>query len=41
MRERAEDMAAFIVYFNMSPSDYWKLSLLEREAIIKIANKQR
>jgi hypothetical protein len=41
MRERAEDMASFIVNLNMSPSDYWKLTLLEREAIIDVANKQR
>ena len=41
MRERAEDMAAFLVYYNMSPSDYNKLTLLEREAIIKVASKQR
>ncbi len=34
-------MAMFIVNFNMSPSDYSNLSLLEREAIVKIANQQR
>jgi hypothetical protein len=34
-------MAAFIVNFNMSPSDYYKLTLLEREAIITEANRQR
>lgn len=34
-------MAAFVVYYGMTPADYLKLTLLEREAIIKIANKRR
>lgn len=34
-------MASFVVNFNMTPSEYYKLTLLEREAIVKIANKQR
>lgn len=34
-------MAQFVVAFNMSPSDYYKLTLFEREAIVKVANKQR
>mgnify|MGYP000423261182 CR=1 FL=1 len=34
-------MAAFLVAFNLLPAEYMKLTLLEREAIVKVANKRR
>jgi hypothetical protein len=34
-------MAHFVVAFHMTPSEYYKLTLLEREAIVEVANKQR
>lgn len=33
-------MAAFVVAFNFTPADYWRMTLAEREAIIREANRQ-
>ena len=33
-KARDEDLAIFVVNIGLSPSEYWKLTLREREAII-------
>lgn len=36
-RERAEDLAFFVVVLGMSPRDYWQLTVVQREAIVSAA----
>lgn len=33
-------MAAFVVAFNFTPDDYWRMTVAERNAIVKAAAKQ-
>lgn len=39
-RDRLDDMAAFVVAFNFTPDAYWRMTVAEREAIIREANRQ-
>lgn len=38
--ERAADLAMFVVHLGMSPRDYWDLTVEQREAILREANKR-
>lgn len=37
-KSRAEDLATFVVTIGLSPSEYWALTVLERDAIIRQFN---
>lgn len=37
--ERAKDLALFVVRIGVSPSDYWNLTILQREEIVKEYNR--
>ncbi|QKS15596.1 hypothetical protein HUN59_04625 [Curtobacterium sp. Csp2] len=37
--ERAKDLALFVVRIGIQPSEYWNLTLLEREEIVKEYNR--
>ncbi|WP_255679804.1 hypothetical protein [Agromyces sp. S2-1-8] len=39
-RERDDDLALFVVAFGMSLTDYWSLTLGQREAIIRAHNQR-
>lgn len=39
-RERANDLAFFVVRIGIAPTDYWALTLVERNAIVTEFNKQ-
>lgn len=38
-KERAKDLALFVVRIGVQPSEYWNLTLLEREEIVKEYNR--
>lgn len=39
-RERAEEKANFVLVTGVQPSEYERLTIVERNAFIKAANKQ-
>jgi hypothetical protein len=38
--ERAEDLAGFVVHLGLSPSEYWNLTVIERQTIIDTVEKR-